>query len=43
MYSTAIISLLNYFVMNSQFSYLNLLGIIMVCIGLFLTSLKNKE
>ena len=38
-----IYSLLNYFVMNSQFSYLNLLGIIMVCIGLFLTSLKNKE
>lgn len=38
-----IYSLLNYFIMNSHFSYLNLLGIIMVCIGLFLTSLKNKE
>lgn len=38
-----IYSLLNYFIMNSQFSYLNLLGIIMVCVGLFLTSLKNKE
>ena len=38
-----IYSLLNYFIMKSEFSYLNLLGIIMVCVGLFLTSLKNKE
>lgn len=38
-----IYSLLNFFIMKSEFSYLNLLGIIMVCVGLFLTSLKKKE
>ena len=36
-------SLLNYIVMKSSLSYTNLLGIVLVCVGLVLISLANKQ
>ena len=36
-------SILNYVVMKSRLSYVNLLGIVMVCLGLVLISLAKNE